>query len=86
MYSPEFSKEILKAFKKTRKADAQLYKRAKEKMAEILEKPERYKPLRNVLRGCHRTHIGNFVLIFRIDFLNEKVEFIKFAHHDEAYR
>jgi mRNA-degrading endonuclease RelE of RelBE toxin-antitoxin system len=53
---------------------------------EILEYPERYKPLRNVLKGCHRTQIGSFVLIFEIDYEKRVVAFVKFAHHDDAYK
>jgi len=43
------------------------------------------KPLRNVLKGKRRVHIGSFVLFYSIDTKNEIVTFLEFEHHDKAY-
>ncbi len=54
-------------------------------MDEILDKPFRYKPLRNVLKNMRRVQIGSFVLIFEIDQTNKTVIFNTFQYHDSAY-
>ncbi|WP_239450983.1 type II toxin-antitoxin system RelE/ParE family toxin [Methanosarcina horonobensis] len=43
----------------------------------ILENPECGKPLRNVLKGLRRVHIGHFVLIYEIDNTNETITFFE---------
>jgi len=55
------------------------------KMAEILQNPEHYKELRNVMKGTRRVHIiKSFVLTYRID--GEYVKFMDFDHHDNIYK
>jgi mRNA-degrading endonuclease RelE of RelBE toxin-antitoxin system len=55
-------------------------------MNEIVENPQHYKPLRNVLKGCREVHIASYVLIFEIDDEAKKVIFLKYAHHDDVFR
>ncbi len=56
------------------------------KIAEIIENPYHYKPLKYDLAGERRAHImKSFILKFKIDEQNKKVIFIFFGHHDEAY-
>ncbi len=55
-------------------------------MLKICENPRVGKPLRYALRGIWRVHIGSFVLMYEIDDKNRKVIFLKFAHHDDAYK
>ena len=58
-----------------------------DKMREIKENPEHYKPLRHDMKGLRRVHImKSFVLIFRIDQTTNKIIFEDFDHHDEVYR
>ena len=66
MFSPDYSNDILRAFKKIKKSDPSLYERARAKMDQILLNPEHYKSLRNVLKGFCRTQIGPFVLLFEV--------------------
>ncbi|MFH0701117.1 MAG: type II toxin-antitoxin system RelE/ParE family toxin [Candidatus Woesearchaeota archaeon] len=56
------------------------------KVNEILENPQHYKPLRYDLAGERRVHLlKSFVLKFEIDENSKIVTLIAFGHHDEAY-
>ena len=80
--SPDFEKETKVLFKK----DPVLFGRFKKTVNSILANPECGKPLRNVLKGLRRVHIGHFVLIYEIDTTNEIITFLKFSPHDKAYK
>ena len=59
----------------------------KNKINEILENPQHYKPLKYDLAGERRVHImKSFVLKFHIDENIKTVTFLFFGHHDEAYK
>ena len=80
---PSLQKELNKFFKK----DKKLYIIVMNKIEEILENPQHYKPLKYDLAGERRVHImKSFVLKFEIDENTKTVTFIFFGHHDEAYR
>lgn len=71
---------------KLKKKDKPIYQRVIRKIIEIGKNPELGKPLRNVLKGKRRVHVGSFVLFYSIDKKNEIVTFLEFEHHDKAYR
>lgn len=71
---------------KLKKKDNSLYQRVIHKIIEISKNPELGKPLRNVLKGKRRIHVGSFVIFYLIDKKNETVTFLEFEHHDKAYR
>jgi addiction module RelE/StbE family toxin len=71
--SPDFEKETKVLFKK----DPVLYNRFKKTVNSILTNPECGKPLRNVLKGLRRVHIGHFILIYEIDTTTETINFLK---------
>jgi mRNA-degrading endonuclease RelE of RelBE toxin-antitoxin system len=71
---------------KLKKKDSSLYQRVIHKIIEIGKNPELGKPLRNVLKGKRRIHVGSFVLFYLIDTKNQTVIFLEFEHHDKAYR
>ncbi len=57
------------------------------KMDEIVLNPFHYKPLRNQLAGERRVHIlKSFILVFEINYDERTVVFLRFRHHDDAYR
>ncbi len=85
-YSVIFDKVFLKRLKKLKDSSPEIYSRLKAKIEEIVENPQHYKPLRNVLKGKRSAHIGSFVVIFSIDEAGKAVVFLEFAHHDEAYK
>lgn len=82
-YSIEFSSEFEKSFKKLKKKDKKLFTQIQKKLIDIVENPEYYKPLRNVLAGYKRIQFGHFVLIYKIE--GNVVRIISLDHHDKAY-
>lgn len=71
---------------KLKTKDNSIYHMVIRKIIEISKNPELGKPLRNVLKGKRRVHVGSFVLFYSIDKKNETVTFLEFEHHDKAYR
>lgn len=63
-----------------------MYERVKKKMLEILEYPNHFKPLSNVLKYYKRVHVGHFVIVFRVLENQKAVRFVAYAHHDVIYR
>jgi YafQ family addiction module toxin component len=86
MYSFEIKDELEKSLRKLVKRDNQLYEAVTKKILQIAENPAIGKPLRNVLKGKKRVHIGHFVLIFSVDDKERKVTFLEFDHHDNVYK
>ncbi|MCL5238849.1 MAG: type II toxin-antitoxin system RelE/ParE family toxin [Candidatus Marsarchaeota archaeon] len=70
---------------KLARKDHVIYSRLMKKIAEIAESPDAYKPLRNVLKGNYRVHVGHFVLIFEIDDRQHLIKLKDFEHHDKVY-
>jgi len=83
VYVIEFSEEFERSMKKLKKKDSVLFKQIHKKLIELVNNPEHYKPLRNVLAGFRRIHFGSFVLIYTIE--NETVRIISLDHHNDAY-
>ncbi len=80
---PKCKEEIEKLCRK----NPVLEKALRNKMNEIVENPQHYKPLKHEFAGERRVHImKSFVLKFEIDEINNVVRFIFFGHHDEAYK
>ena len=82
-YSIELSEEFQKSMDKLKKKDNVLFKKIRKKLIDISEKPEHYKPLKNILAGYRRTHVGSFVLIYKIE--ENVIRIISLDHHDKAY-
>ena len=82
-YIIEFSSEFQKSMKKLKKKDKVLFEQIQKKIIEIIENPEHFKPLKNVLAGFRRIHFGSFVLIFKIE--ENTIRIISLDHHDKAY-
>lgn len=85
-YSLVYDKLFLKRLKKIKKNSAKLFERLKTKMAEIAKNPQHYKPLKGILKGKRRAHVGSFVIIFTIDEKEDAVIFLEFDHHDKVYK
>ena len=82
-YIIEFSDEFEKSFQKLKKKDKNITNQIEKKIISIIENPEHYKPLRNILAGYRRIHFGSFVLIYKIE--KETIKIISLDHHDKAY-
>jgi len=86
-YSLEVAEALNKQFLKLSKKDANTFQAIKKKVAEILENPHRYKPLRSPMQNKRRVHIsGSFVLVFKIIEERKVVQLLEFEHHDKAYK
>lgn len=85
-YNIQFENALEIILQKIKKKDYILYQRIIHKILEISKNPELGKPLRNVLKGKRRVHVGSIVLVYLIDKKNETVIFINFEHHDKVYR
>lgn len=80
--SPQFERDYLKLCGK----NAALRRAVDKKVAQILEHPLHYKPLRGVLKGVRRVHVQtHFVLLFEPNARKKLVRLLRLAHHDEAY-
>lgn len=86
MYTFEIKEGLEKSLRTLAKKDKQLYEAVIKKTLHIAENPTVGKPLRNVLKGKRRVHIGHFVLIYEVDDSRQKVIFLEFEHHDKAYK
>ena len=82
-YIIEFSSQFEKSIKKLKKKDKILFNQIQKKLIDIVQNPERYKTLGNVLVGYRRIHFGPFVLVYKIE--NNKVRIISLDHHDNVY-
>ena len=78
-----FSDEFKKQIKKLKNRDKPAYERLENKIRAILTEPQHLKHLRNALAGQQRVQLGPFVLRFEVK--ENKVFFITFKHHDDAY-
>ncbi len=85
-YSQDINEELVSELRKLAKRDKALYTAVQRKIVQIAEDPYLGKPLKGILKGKRRAHIGHFVLIYKIEEGKHKVVFLKFAHHDEAYK
>ncbi len=87
MYRYEIIGSLQITLNKLSKKDKKTYEAVMNKIEQILENPQHYKPLKHDFAGERRVHImKNFVLKFEIDETAKIVTFIFFGHHDEAYR
>lgn len=78
---PVFEEEL----KKIEKNDKASYTKIVKQILKLSQYPYYGKPLKNVLKGKWRVHIGHFVLTYEIDEKNKIVKFLKYEHHDKAY-
>jgi len=86
MLTTEFSKELTRKMAKIQKKNKVMFEAVISKIREIKENPEHYKPLRYDLKGYRRVHImKSFVLVFKIDYVSNKIIFVDFNHHDKIY-
>jgi len=82
-YIIEFSSQFEKSMRKLKKKDKTLFNQIQKKLIEIVQNPEHFKSLRNVLAGYRRIHFGPFVLVYKIE--GNVIRIISLDHHDKAY-
>jgi len=82
-YSIEFSSTFEKSMKKLKKKDKVMHDQIQKKLIDLVENPDHFKPLRNILAGYRRIHFGSFILIYKID--GDIIRIISLDHHDKSY-
>lgn len=85
-YDIEIGDKLQRKLKKLQYKDTQYYNAIISKTVQIAEVPQLGKPLRGVLKGKRRVHVGPFVLIYKINENERVVTLIELEHHDDAYR
>lgn len=85
-YTIQLEHRLEQYLAKLKKKDKKTYYRAIKKIMELSQNPYSGKPLRRVLRGKWRVHIGPFILVYTIDEEHKAVIFLEFEHHDKAYK
>ena len=87
MYKLAVKEGLDKKFKKLKKKDKELLRIIHRKVQDILEDPNRFKPLKKPLQNKRRVHIGGpFVLIFETNEEKKMVTLLDFDHHDNIYK
>jgi mRNA interferase RelE/StbE/toxin YoeB len=78
---------IRKLIKKDKKKIEIINKKIKEIINCDKNSIQHYKNLRNNLKEFKRVHIeGSFVLIFKVNLVNNFILFADFDHHDKIYK
>lgn len=70
---------------KLQKKDKVKYAQVKKKILQICENPYQGKPLRNVMKGKWRIHVGECVIIYEIYESTKTVKMVDYDHHDNVY-
>jgi len=86
MYSLEVKESVDRTFARMAKKDRERLEAVGRKVAEILQDPHRFKPLRAPIQNKRRVHVGPFVLVYEIDEARKVVILLDFEHHDKVYR
>ncbi len=84
-YSVSFSEEMEDRLSKLYRRDRTFYNRIAKKIDELRDNPKMGKPMKSVLKGSWRVHVGHFVLMYMIDDRQNLILFYKIEHHDKAY-
>ena len=83
VYQIEFSVQFEKSMKKLKKKDKVLFEQIQKKLIDLVQNPDHYKPLKNILAGYRRIHFDSFVLIYKIE--RDIVRIISLDYHDQSY-
>lgn len=87
MYRLAVKESLDRKFKKLQNKDKELLRQIDNKIRDILEGPQRFKPLRKPLQNKRRVHVGgSFVLIYEVNEKDKIVTLCDFDHHDNVYK
>jgi len=85
-YVIQLESKLERNLHKLKNKDRKTYDRVISKIIELSQNPYSGKPLRSVLKGKWRVHIGPFILLYQIDEDHKTLTFLEFEHHDNAYK
>jgi YafQ family addiction module toxin component len=87
VYRLAVKESLDRKFKKLQNKDKELLRQIDNKIRDILEGPQRFKPLRKPLQNKRRVHVGgSFVLIYEVNEKDKIVTLCDFDHHDNVYK
>ena len=85
-YVLDISEEADKKFKKLQSKNKKQLEIIEKKVAQILQNPYHFKPLRGDMHGARRVHIDkSFVLLYEIDEKQKIIRILDYDHHDKIY-
>jgi len=85
-YKIKPSPKVEAIFKKMAQKDPVRLEQIHVKLKEVAEQPDRYKFLRNKLKGENRLHFGHHVLTYDIYKAEELIYLLDYDHHDNVYK
>ena len=86
-YALKVKPHLEKIFEKLGKKDPMQLEAIHKKVKQILEDPERFKPLHAPMQHKRRVHImGSFVLVYTIYKSEKVVELLDYDHHNNIYK
>jgi len=86
-YKIEVSEQLDRKLEKLSKKSKTQLKAINKKVEEILENPQRFKPLRGDKKRARRVHIKkSFVLVYEIDEEGKTIKLLDYDHHDKIYK
>lgn len=84
-YEISFEGRVEKTLKRMAKKDKTRYFLVLERLKQIKEDPERFKPLKAPMHNHWRAHVDSLVILYLIDKALHKIFIIDISHHDDAY-
>ncbi len=87
MYKFKIEDELEKILLKIKKKDNFQYNKIRNKIKDVANSDniDHYKNLKHDLKDYKRVHVGNFVILFRFDKIEDKIYFVYYDHHDNVY-
>lgn len=82
----QLESKLERNLRKLKNKDRKTYDRVISKIIELSHNPYSGKPLRSILKGKWRVHIGPFILLYQIDEEHKTLTFLEFEHHNNAYK
>jgi len=88
MHKFEVEEKLQETLKKLFKKDKKRYEAVWKKINEVIKSVdiEHYKNLKYPMNQFKRVHIGSFVLIFKYNKKQDKIQFYDLDHHDKIYK
>ncbi|MCW6160455.1 MAG: type II toxin-antitoxin system RelE/ParE family toxin [Candidatus Micrarchaeales archaeon] len=85
-YKLDYRKHVDKILRKLEKKDKRQLLAIRNKIVEVLDNPQRFKPLNAPMQGLRRVHVmKSFVLTYSIDESTHTVWIEDYDHHDNIY-
>ncbi len=85
-YALKVKPHLDKLFRKIGRRDPQQLNAIQKKISQIVEDPNRFKPLSGAMKNKRRVHVySSFVMVYEIHENEKIVELWDYDHHDNIY-